>query len=85
MRMIGIHTTTLGDRVELVGDDMESPDEMSADLNLDVAKCLEQQGRDEFALRHFEQAARKSPPGGLRDEAQGGIQRLGLRLQGKGN
>ena len=71
--------------IELVGEGVESPDEMSSDLNLDVAKCLEQQGRDELALRHFEQAARNSRPGALRDEAQAGIQRLGLGLQDNGN
>jgi len=71
--------------LELVGDGVESPDEMTADLNLAVAKCLEQQGRKTLALRHFEHAARKSPPGALRDEAQGGIRRLGLGLQDNGN
>ena len=71
--------------IELVGDGVESPEEMTADLNLSIAKCLEQQGRDTLALRHFEHAARKSPPGALRVEAQGGIQRLGLGLQNKGN
>jgi tetratricopeptide (TPR) repeat protein len=71
--------------LELVGDGVERPEEMTADLNLAVAKCLEQQGRGTLALRHFEHAARKSPPGALRDEAQGGIQRLGLGLQNNGN
>jgi len=71
--------------LELVGDGVESPEEMTADLNLAVAKCLEKQGRDTLALRHFEHAARKSPPGTLRDEAQGGIQRLGLGLQNNSN
>lgn len=70
--------------LELVGDGVESPDEMTAELNLAVAKCLEQQGRDTLALRHFERAARKTRPGALRDEAQGGIQRLGLGLQDNG-
>jgi len=71
--------------LELAGDDVESPSDMTADLNLAIAKCLERQGRDTLALRHFEHAARKSPPGTLRDEAQGGIQRLGLALQDNGN
>lgn len=71
--------------IDLVGADTESPGEMSAELNLAVAKCLEVQGRDTLALRHFEHAARKSPPGALRDEAQGGIQRLGLTLQKHGD
>lgn len=68
--------------LELVRDDVDSPENMIPDLNVAVAKCLEQQGRDADALRHFEQAARKSRPGPLRDEAQTGIQRVGLRLQG---
>jgi len=71
--------------LELLSDSVEAPDDLSANLNLDIAKCLEQQGRDTLALRHFELAARKSPPGALRDEAQNGIQRLGLRLQSNGN
>ncbi len=71
--------------LELVGDDAENPAEMDAGLNLAIAKCLEQQERDTLALRHFEQAAKKSPPGTLRDEAQGGIQRLGLHLQDNGS
>ncbi|RLE26373.1 MAG: hypothetical protein DRJ65_05680 [Acidobacteria bacterium] len=71
--------------LELIGDTVEGPTEISFNLNLVLAKCLEQKGRDELALRHFEEAARKSPPGTLREEAQGGIQRLGLRLQGKGH
>ncbi len=71
--------------LELVGDGVDSPEEMTADLNLAVAKCLEHRGRITLALSHFEHAARKSPPGPLRDEAQGGIQRLGLGLQNDGN
>jgi tetratricopeptide (TPR) repeat protein len=71
--------------LELVGDDVNNPDMMIADLNLAVAKCLEREGRDELALRHFEQAARKSRPGTLRSEAQDGIQRLGLHLKGREN
>lgn len=71
--------------LELVADGVESPIEMTVDLNLAVAKCLEQQGRTELALRHFEQAARQSPPGALRNEAQDGIQRLGLGLQNNSN
>ena len=70
--------------LELIGDGVEEPDEMMPHLNLDLAECLEQKGRNRLALRHFEQAARKFPPGAFRDEAQAGIQRLGLRLQGQG-
>jgi tetratricopeptide (TPR) repeat protein len=66
----------------LIGGAVESPTDMTADLNLEVAKCLEQQGRNQLALRHFEAAAMKTPPGPVRDEAQQGIQRIGLTLQG---
>lgn len=79
--IVGRCTHTL----ELIKEDLEGPAEMAFDLNIHAAKCLEQQGNDALALRHFEEAARKSPPGTIRDEAQDGIQRLGLRLQGKGN
>jgi choline-sulfatase len=70
--------------LELVADGLERPSEMAPNLNLDVAKCLEQQGRTKLALRHFEQAAKQSPPGPLRNEAQAGIQRLGLTLHSNG-
>ncbi|HSL17054.1 MAG TPA: tetratricopeptide repeat protein [Methylomirabilota bacterium] len=68
--------------LELTGGAVESPLEMPADLNLNVAVCLEQHGRAQLALRHFEEAARKTPPGPTRDEAQRGIQRIGLTLKG---
>lgn len=71
--------------LELIGDGIEHPDEMAPHLNLDLAECLEQKGRNRLALRHFEQAARKSPPGTLRDQAQAGVHRLGLLLEGQGN
>jgi len=67
--------------LELLGDDVDNPEQMSPELNIEVAKCLEAEGRMRPALRHFEQAARKTPPGALRSEAQEGIQRIGLRLQ----
>jgi hypothetical protein len=67
--------------LELVGDLVETPERIGPDLNIDVATCLEKQGRNELALRHFEQAARISPPGPLRDEAQRGVHRVGLTLQ----
>lgn len=67
--------------LELVADGVDSPSEMPPGLNLNVATCLEQQGRIELALRHFEQAAKTSPPGPIRNDAQAGIQRVGLRLE----
>lgn len=67
--------------LELVGAALESPGLMAPDLNIEVATCLEQQGRTGLALRHFEQAARQSPPGPLRNRAQAGVQRLGLALR----
>lgn len=70
--------------LELVADGLEKPIEMTADLNLNVALCLEQQGRNRLALRHFEAAAMKTPPGPTRDAAQQGIQRIGLNLEGGG-
>jgi arylsulfatase A-like enzyme/cytochrome c-type biogenesis protein CcmH/NrfG len=71
--------------LELIGERVERPDNMTAELNLTIAKCLEQRGNDTLALRHFEHAARKSPPGVVRVEAQSGIQRLGLGLQANDN
>ncbi len=69
--------------LEIIGDDIENADQMTAELNLSLAKCLEHEGNDADALRHFEQAARKTPPGPMREEAKSGIQRIGLRLRGK--
>jgi pentatricopeptide repeat protein len=70
--------------LDLLADAVESATEMNADLNLEVAKCLEQQRRNRLALRHYEAAAMKTPPGPSRDEAQQGIQRMGLTLQRDG-
>ncbi len=67
--------------LELVATEMDRPGEMLPGLNLEVARCLEQRGRADVALRHYEEAARKSRPGPLREEAQAGIQRVGLLLQ----
>lgn len=67
--------------LELVAAEVDRPGEMTLDLNLEVAKCLEQQGRFGAALHHFEEAARRSPPGTMRDEAQAGVLRVGLLLE----
>ena len=66
--------------LELFAGSLESPTDLAPELNLEIAKCLEQQGRTSLALRHFEQAARQGAAGALRDEATAGVQRLGLRL-----
>jgi tetratricopeptide (TPR) repeat protein len=68
--------------LELVAASLENPGEMTAELNLELAGCLEQRGRNQLALRHLEAAAMKTPPGPLRDEAQQGIHRIGLTLRG---
>jgi Flp pilus assembly protein TadD len=71
--------------LRLVASQMDRPGEMFPGLNLEVARCLEQQGDIDTAMRHFEEAARKSRPGPIRDEAQAGVQRLGLLLRGSGS
>lgn len=67
--------------LELLEPDLNHPEVFFPDLNLAVATCLEKNGRIQLALRHFEAAAQKSPAGAKRDEAQNGLQRLGLRLK----
>ncbi len=66
--------------LELVVERVERPGEMTPDLNLEVARCLEDHGRFALALRHYEEAARQSPPGAFREAAQSGINRVGLLL-----
>lgn len=70
--------------LELVAAEMDRPGDMIPGLNLEVARCLEQGGRVGVALRHFEEAARKSQPGPVRDEAQAGVARVALLLQEEG-
>ena len=68
--------------LELFADHLDNPTVLPPELNLEVAKCLEQERRWNLALGHFEQAARQGTPGRVRDEAQAGIQRIGLKLEG---
>jgi len=67
--------------LQLFANMLDNPTAFPAELNLAIAKCLEQEGRLSLALSHFEQAARKGSAGEIRDQAQAGIQRLGLKLR----
>lgn len=66
--------------LELLEPFFSRPDELTAEAHLAAARCLEDAGRVADGLRHFEEAARKSPPGRVREEARVGVQRLSLEL-----
>ncbi len=57
---------------------ISSRQQLPWNLELAVASCLEKEGRSREALLHFEEAARLSPPGPGRREAQEGVKRISL-------
>ncbi len=51
------------------------------DAELGFATCLEKNGEFKKALHHYEEVARRTPQGPLRDRANAAIQRLSLQLK----
>ncbi|MCD4748982.1 MAG: sulfatase-like hydrolase/transferase [Thermoanaerobaculales bacterium] len=66
--------------LDLLKAQLENSEAMSWEAHLASGTCLEKIGKAEEALRHFEEAARRSPPGERREEARQGVHRLSLRI-----
>jgi len=66
--------------LDLFEDQLENPTALPPELSLEIGKCLERNARLRLALSHYEQAARHSTSSPTRDDAQAGIQRIGLQL-----
>ncbi len=67
--------------LQLLEPSLKRGESLTWEIHLAAARCLEASGTSTDALRHFEEAARRSPDGPGRDEAQKGVQRLSLQLK----
>ena len=71
--------------LRLLAPSLKRGDRLGWELELALGTCMEKGGRSAEAPRHFEEAARLSPPGPGREEAQEGLHRLSIALGRKGN